>query len=34
LDKIEEYVNNAIETGFDVLIEEMNKEDAKASGVE
>jgi alanyl-tRNA synthetase len=34
LDKIEAYVNNAIETGFDVFIEEISKEEAKASWVE
>jgi alanyl-tRNA synthetase len=31
LDKVEEYVNNAIETGFDVFIDEIPKEEAKAS---
>jgi alanyl-tRNA synthetase len=34
LNKVEEYVNNAIETGFDVFVEEMDKEEARASGVE
>jgi alanyl-tRNA synthetase len=34
LDKIEEYVNNAITVGFDVFMDEISKEEAKASGVE
>ncbi len=32
LDKVEEYVNNAIQAGAKVVIEQMDKEDAKSSG--
>ena len=32
--KIEDYVNNAIQKGFVVVIEEMDKDKAKSEGVE
>ncbi len=34
LQHIEDYVNRAIDSGFTVFLEDMKKEDAKASGVE
>ncbi|MCD5383019.1 alanine--tRNA ligase [Candidatus Gracilibacteria bacterium] len=34
LNKVEEWVNNAIKSGFDVEVQEMEKEKAKAEGVE
>ncbi|MDD3793416.1 MAG: alanine--tRNA ligase [Candidatus Gracilibacteria bacterium] len=33
LDKVEAYVNNAIESGFETIMTNMDKEEAKASGV-